>query len=67
MFLPVAGYRYGSTVERVEEAGNYWTATYNSGGLVCHLTIISENVYTDHYGGQRQFGFNVRLVMNVTN
>lgn len=67
VFLPIAGYRYGTTVDKVDFSGHYWSSTNGGISLAYHMTFFNDNVYTDHFGGQRQFGFNVRLVRNVIN
>ena len=62
VFLPAAGYRNGSDVYRVQNNGNYWSATeYNSDYAYC-LCFLSLEAYMSY---DRLHGFPVRLVKDL--
>ena len=63
VFLPAAGYRYGSGVYDVQNIGNYWSATEsNSGGAYC-LYFYSDEAYM--FGTNRDSVHSVRLVKDL--
>ena len=63
VFLPAAGYRYGSDVGNVQYNGGYWSATGRSSGYAYCLLFYSDEAYMndyDRYGGRA-----VRLVKDL--
>ncbi len=63
VFLPAAGYRYGSVVYAVQNFGNYWCATdYNSDYANC-LIFYSDEAFMNYYS--RYDGLSVRLVKDL--
>ena len=63
VFLPAAGYRYGSDVYYVQGGGYYWSATeYNGGNAYC-LYFTSGG--TSMYNSYRYDGQSVRLVKDL--
>lgn len=64
VFLPAAGYRWGS-VENVGSKGDYWSASRSTlSGNACGVEFDSNNLYTIYHGTRRS-GFSVRLVRNA--
>ena len=63
IFLPAAGYRYGSDVSCVQNIGQYWSATeyYSSGAYSLFFRSDGAGVY----GGPRGYGRSVRLVKDL--
>ena len=61
VFLPAAGYRYGSDVYNVGVDGLYWSSTAFDGYYAYHVYFYSYNVFPDNYG-TRDFGSSVRLI-----
>lgn len=64
VFLPAAGYRYGSDVYHVQSCGRYWSATEGHANDVYNLTFYSHVAYL-HDSGERYFGYSVRLVKDL--
>ncbi len=63
VFLPAAGYRYGTSVYNVGSGGGYWSATYHSSYYAYYLYFLSGDVNaTDYY---RYYGRSVRLVRSA--
>ena len=64
VFLPAAGYRYGSDVRYVQKSGRYWSATeYDSyGALILHFASDGAIV---RRSGHRDNGQSVRLVKDL--
>ena len=62
VFLPAAGYRYGTDVGGAGSSGNYWSGTPGGGneGRAYSMYFSSGGVYVS--GGGRDYGFSVRLV-----
>lgn len=62
VFLPAAGYRYGTAVYGVGSDGSYWSATppYDT-NIACSLYFHSRSLDPQGYIG-RNFGVSVRLV-----
>jgi hypothetical protein len=63
VFLPAAGYRYGSSVYDVGSAGDYWSAS-------CDLQNYAGGMRFDSDGADlgidyRYLGFSVRLVQDL--
>ena len=63
VFLPAAGRRYGTDVDRVGEDGYYWSSTANT-QLDGQPYYLGGNSVTS-YGVSRAYGFSVRLVQDV--
>ena len=66
VFLPAAGYRYGSDVLGVQDYGYYWSATIYSGSMVYdayYLYFDSDGA--GMYGCRRDVGRSVRLVKDL--
>ena len=68
VFLPAAGYRYGTSVYDVDSYGNYWSALYDDSdgayGVYFNVSILitNGNCYFYRYGGR-----SVRLVRVAEN
>ena len=64
IFLPIAGYRTGTSVYNVDSYGYYWSASYYDVANVYSLYFGSVGVFPlDYYHCDR--GFSVRLVKNA--
>lgn len=63
VFLPASGGRNGSNVNRVQDCGDYWSATHNVMLGEGNLAILSNSAGTDY--GYREYGRAVRLVKDV--
>ena len=63
VFLPAAGYRYGTNVYSVQYYGNYWSATEDGGDSAYYLLFRSD--VADMYNGARDNGRSVRLVKHL--
>ena len=64
VFLPAAGYRYGSDVYYVQLDGFYWSATEGHGNDVYNLNFYSVGAFL-HDSGYRYSGRSVRLVKDL--
>ena len=64
VFLPCAGYRYGSNVSHVGSDGNYWSAAPYDSDYARYLYFNSAGAYTFYYWS-RYFGLSVRLVQDL--
>ena len=63
VFLPAAGYRYGSDVDSVQGYGGYWSATENDNYYAGSLDFFS--VGANMYFSNRNYGHSVRLVKDL--
>ena len=63
VFLPAAGCRYGSGVRRVQNYGEYWSATAFSSNVANCLFFVSDEAYMHNL--YRNEGQSVRLVKNL--
>ena len=63
VFLPAAGYRYGSDVNFVQYDGNYWSASDNFSYYAFSLSFYSDEACMGH--NPRYFGRSVRLVKDL--
>ena len=63
VFLPAAGYRYGSNVSYVQNYGDYWSATGNFGSLAYSLYFDSDEARMAN--NNRYDGQSVRLVKDI--
>jgi uncharacterized protein (TIGR02145 family) len=62
VFLPAAGYRYGTNVYFVQFRAHYWSATENGKAAYC-LQFWSDAA--DMYTQGRYYGYSVRLVKDL--
>ena len=60
VFLPAAGYRYGTSVYDVGSRGYYWSASYNNSLSAYGVYFYDDSLGT--YDSYRCYGFSVRLV-----
>ena len=63
VFLPAAGYRYGSNVYDVQNFGYYWSATEYDSYVVYYLSFYSDRAKMN--GSNRRYGRSVRLVKDL--
>ena len=63
VFLPAAGYRYGSDVDFVQEGGSCWSATEYNSNIVGYLNFCSDEA--DMFYDDRRSGRSVRLVKDL--
>ena len=63
VFLPAAGYRYGSDVGAVQYYGHYWSATENDSSRAYYLYFTSDGAF--RYYNYRYYGLSVRLVKDL--
>jgi len=63
VFLPAAGYRYGSVVDQVQNSGNYRSATEQNSNIAYCLRFDSDEA--DICSSYRLYGFSVRLVKDL--
>ena len=61
VFLPAAGYRYGTSINGVGSCGNYWSASYSNSGNAWYAYFDGGSLNTDG-NGNRYYGPSVRLV-----
>ena len=64
VFLPCAGYRYGSSVYDVGSDGYYWSATPYVTDYARYVYFYSTSAYT-YYWNYRYYGQSVRLVQDL--
>lgn len=65
VFLPAAGYRYGSGVGVVQGDGYYWSATKNGSDNAHCLYFRSHKAFMGDGGSDRNYGRSVRLVKDL--
>ena len=63
VFLPAAGYRYGSNVGDVQKDGDYWSATEGNSSNARYLNFYSSGA--DMRLSRRDYGLSVRLVKDL--
>ena len=63
VFLPAAGYRFGSYVLDVQYHGSYWSATEINSNFAYYLHFFSGEAYMS--SNYRRFGLSVRLVKDL--
>ncbi len=61
VFLPAAGYRYGTSVSYVGGYGRYWSASYD-GSYDAYLVNFNDSYLNPQGNNGRFVGFSVRLV-----
>lgn len=61
VFLPAAGYRYGTSVSEVGSYGYFWSASFHSSGYAYDVYFSSGYLFPSHYN-DRHVGRSVRLV-----
>lgn len=61
LFMPAAGYRYGTDVGYIDMDGNYWSATPNDSDKALSIGFDSTNL-DSHCTYYRSYGRSVRLV-----
>lgn len=66
VFLPAAGYCYGTDVDYVGSYGDYWSATYEDSDYACRVGFDDGSLYADDWNG-RKYGQSVRLVCSAEN
>ena len=65
VFLPAAGFRYGSIVYYVQNYGYYWSATESNSNYAYFLYFYLDEAYLHYYN--RINGLSVRLVKDISN
>ena len=63
VFLPAAGYRFGSSVYSVLNFGKYWSATEPDNNFAYYLLFYSDGAYMG--SNDRYYGLSVRLVKDL--
>lgn len=63
VFLPAAGYRFGTQDYAAGSSGNYWTASSSDGGHAWYLDF-HDCSFSIHIG-ERYYGHSVRLVRDL--
>ena len=63
VFLPAAGYSYGTYVIDVQRLGYYWSASENNGSYAYHLYFVSDEAGMSDC--TRDYGLSVRLVKDL--
>ena len=66
VFLPAAGYRYGTSVSCVDSHGYYWSASYDCNSDACRIGFYNTSLSWQDYTN-RCYGHSVRLVRPVQN
>ena len=66
VFLPAAGYRWGSSLLSVGSDGDYWSASYMNNSNAHHVDF-SNSTFTPQSGSYRYDGFSVRVVCTAQN
>lgn len=61
VFLPAAGYIYGTSFNNVGTDGSYWSSSWNSTNSAHHMWFYGSYVYPKDIM-HREFGFSVRAV-----
>lgn len=64
VFLPVAGWRYGTNVKHVASHGYYWSATYSDSDYAYGVYFNDGYLYADSFS-YRELGQSVRLVCDA--
>ncbi len=65
VFLPASGYRIGSSMDYVQNFGNYWSASADGSNYAYRLRFYSSGADAYSYGN-RYYGQAVRLVRDVS-
>ena len=61
VFLPAAGYRYGTSVFNVG-SGSYWSDSSRDSYYAYGVYFSGGDLYAGHWSSSRRNGFSVRLV-----
>ena len=61
VFLPAAGYRYGTTVNYAGSSGYYWSSAVDDANAAYYVHFNSGLLYPAYFNS-RYYGFSVRLV-----
>jgi len=64
VFLPAAGYRYGTNAHDVGSYGGYWSASFSGSDGARYVGFRDGGLTPDHWGG-RSYGPSVRLVRSA--
>lgn len=64
VFLPAAGYRFGTTVGEIGSCGYYWSATYFNSSYACLISLKAASLSTGN-ASNRSYGRSVRVVCPV--
>lgn len=64
VFLPAAGYRYGTSLYFVGSNGKYWSASCSSSNNACYVNFFDSNLNPQDYNN-RLDGQSVRLVRSA--
>ena len=64
VFMPTAGYRFGTSVGDVGSCGYYWSATYFNSSYAC-LMNFKESSFNTGNASNRTYGRSVRVVCSV--
>jgi hypothetical protein len=62
IFLPAAGYRYGSSLDDAGSYGDYWSSSLRTDYPSYAYDLYFYSDYVDWYGSYRCIGFTVRPV-----
>lgn len=64
--LPAAGNRNGSNVNNVGDNGNYWSSTANDENNAYNVNFNNSGYVNPYDYNDRNVGFSVRLITDVT-
>ena len=64
VFLPAAGYRFGTSVQNAGSNGNYWSASYSNSDYAYGVYFFYSGSLSTNYGSRR-YGQSVRLVRSA--
>ncbi len=65
VFLPAAGWRYGTSVNLVGSYGQYWSASYTGSANAYGVYFSDGFLYADDWNNGRNLGRSVRLVCSA--
>ena len=63
VFLPAAGYRYGSRLRNQSTDGYYWSSSLSESGQDFALYLSFDSGSQGTYGEDRYYGYSVRPVL----
>ena len=64
VFLPAAGYRFGTSVGEVGSCGYYWSASYFNSSYACLMSLKAASLSTGN-ASNRSYGRSVRVVCSA--